>query len=75
MRKSAPLLAPAFYRIDDVENRLNLGRTAIYRLLRHDQSFPRRVQIAARATGWRRDEIEAWIDARPRKVDPRADHS
>jgi len=31
--------------------------------------FPQRVRISERAVGWRSDEIEAWILARPRAAD------
>ena len=65
MRKPNITPPTAFYRITDVMARLNLGTSAIYRLLRRDPTFPRQVKLASRAVAWRRDEIEEWIANRP----------
>lgn len=35
--------------------------------------FPARVRISDRACGWRSDEVDAWIDARPRAAEAPAD--
>ena len=65
MRKPYATPPTAFYRLDDLMARLNLGSSAIYRLLRRDPTFPRQVKLAIRAVAWRRDEIEEWIANRP----------
>jgi prophage regulatory protein len=36
-------------------------------------AFPGRIRLSARACGWKSDEIEAWIAARPRAADVRPD--
>jgi prophage regulatory protein len=42
-----------------------LSRSSIYRLEALGQ-FPLRVKLSESASGWRSDEIQAWIDSRPR---------
>jgi prophage regulatory protein len=42
-----------------------LSRSSIYRLEALGQ-FPSRVKLSECASGWRSDEISAWIDSRPR---------
>ena len=42
-----------------------LSRSSIYRLEALGQ-FPLRVKLSEAASGWRSDEIAAWIDSRPR---------
>ena len=49
----------------DVEKRLRLSRSAIYRHLRAG-SLPLPLRISGRAVRWRSSEIEAYIDALPR---------
>jgi hypothetical protein len=34
------------------------------------EDFPEPVQLSARAIGWKRSELQAWIDARPRGYFP-----
>jgi len=36
--------------------------------------FPQRVRISERATGWRSDELEAWIRSRPLAKDVDSDN-
>tara|TARA_B100000315_G_scaffold147139_1_gene136146 strand:- start:1052 stop:1252 length:201 start_codon:yes stop_codon:yes gene_type:complete len=43
----------------------NLSRVTIWRMERSGK-FPPRVSISANRVGWREDEIEAWIESRPR---------
>lgn len=58
--------APTFWRMPDVCRFLTIGKSTLYELVARDPSFPRRVRIGQRAVVWRRDEIEAWANARPR---------
>ena len=54
-----------YYRRRDLEKKLGLSRSTIYRMMEAG-SFPRPVQIGARAVGWCSKEIENWIDNRYR---------
>ena len=49
-----------------------LSATRIHTLERRGE-FPTRVRLSDRACGWRSDEIEEWIKARPRATDVRPD--
>ena len=57
---------PILYRLPDVQRALSLGRTAVKNLVRSDPTFPQPVRLTKRAVAWHRDEIEAWVRARPR---------
>jgi prophage regulatory protein len=58
---------PEIYRMSKVIRLTGLSRSSIYRLeaLGH---FPRRVKLSASASGWRSNEIQAWIASRPRSI-------
>ena len=51
-------------RLPEVIEITGLGRDTIYRHIREDR-FPRQRRIGERASGWREDEIRAWVDSRP----------
>jgi predicted DNA-binding transcriptional regulator AlpA len=44
----------------------NISRTSEHRLLKQDPSWPRPVEITPGLTGYYLDELEAWIESRPR---------
>lgn len=46
-----------------VEHRTGLSRSTIY-LRIQEGSFPRPINLGARAVGWLENEIEAWLVAR-----------
>ncbi|MFQ5674050.1 MAG: helix-turn-helix transcriptional regulator [Nitrospinales bacterium] len=52
-------------RAADVCRETRLSRTTLWRLERVGK-FPARVQLGERAVGWRRADIEAWIESRPK---------
>ena len=56
---------PKILRLPAVMNRVGLGKTVVYALIRRGD-FPRPVQLSARAVGWRDHEVEAWVASRPR---------
>ena len=53
-------------RIGAVCQRIGVGKSTIYRMLKTGPEFPRPVQIGEQATGWYASEIAAWIASRPR---------
>ena len=57
---------PIFYRLRDMIACLKLSRSSIYRLLANDPTFPKPYRLVGRVLAWRRDEIEAWANARTR---------
>jgi prophage regulatory protein len=55
-------------RLHEVEAKTGLKRSMLD-LLERDSAFPPRIRIGKRATGWRSDEVDAWIKSRPRVTD------
>jgi prophage regulatory protein len=70
---TAPALSPtktgtepgAFLRMHAVIRYTGLARSTIYRLVAQNK-FPAPFKLADRAVAWRRADLEAWVDARPR---------
>ena len=65
MKKPAPL-TPAvsmILRLPSVQEATQLSRSTIYSLEAKGQ-FPKRVQLSARAVGWRAADIDAWLNSR-----------
>ena len=58
-------MATRILRYPDVQRVTGLNRKTIERRVKADR-FPVPVRLGARAVGFRSDEIEAWIKARPR---------
>ncbi|WP_419943694.1 helix-turn-helix transcriptional regulator [Candidatus Poriferisodalis sp.] len=56
-----PLLLPRA----EVERLTGMSTSSIYRALRHGD-FPEPLRIGKRAVRWRYDEIQDWINRRPR---------
>lgn len=52
-------------RVDEVTDRTGLSRTTIWRKERAGE-FPTRVKIGENSVAWREEEVEEWIDSRPR---------
>jgi predicted DNA-binding transcriptional regulator AlpA len=57
---SPPNPAPAFYRLADVIRITALSRSSIYRRIAAGE-FPPQVSLGGRASGWRREALQAWI--------------
>lgn len=51
-------------KINEVIQRSNLSKTAIYRNIK-DGTFPAPVKIGKRAVAWRTEELEKWLRERP----------
>ena len=52
-------------RTNEVSRITGLSRTTLWRLERKG-AFPRRIRLGANSVGWRDDEVQEWIDLRPR---------
>ena len=55
----------------EVSRRTGLSRSSIYRLEASGE-FPSRVKLSESASGWLSDEVQAWIESRPRAVAQKA---
>lgn len=52
-------------RIRDVSQRTGLARSTIYALVARGD-MPPPIRLTARASGWRSDDIDRWLDERTR---------
>ena len=52
-------------RREEVQERVGLTRTTIYRLMR-EGAFPVPIRIGPRAVRWPASELEQWLASRPR---------
>lgn len=59
-------IVSGFYRLNKMCELLGLGKTTIWDLSRHDPEFPKPVKLTSQCTAWRVDEVQAWINSRPR---------
>ena len=51
-------------RREEVEERVGISRSAIYRLMRAGE-FPAPQRVGLRAVRWRESDLEAWLASRP----------
>lgn len=56
---------PQVLRISQVSEMVGLSRTTIWRRERAGD-FPERIDLGGRSVGWRADEVQAWLEGRPR---------
>ncbi len=64
--RAAPHLIPAvLLTLREVIRMTSLSRSTIYTQVA-SRAFPRPIRVGARGVRWRADEIQAWIDSRPR---------
>lgn len=46
----------------------NIGNTTLRRWVR-EGNFPKPIKLGANCVAWRRDEVDAWLESRPRYDD------
>jgi prophage regulatory protein len=52
--------------VKQVAQRLSVTPPTVWRFCRTDSSFPKPIKLSAGTTRWRADEIESWLDSRPK---------
>lgn len=57
-------MTPEIFRLPAVVAACGISRSTIYEMIRRGE-FPRPIKLGARAVGWRRSDIEAWLASRP----------
>ena len=55
---------PMILRLPEVCKTTGLSKTTIWRMVKAG-TFPPPVQLSPRAVGWRRSDIEKWLENRP----------
>jgi predicted DNA-binding transcriptional regulator AlpA len=58
---TAEARTPAVLSVRDLTNYLGLSRATVYRLL---PALPPRVRLSERRLGWRRADVDRWLEAR-----------
>lgn len=53
-------------RLPDVQKITGLSRSTLYKRVK-EKTFPDRIELGARAVGWRASEIYEWLNCRQRK--------
>ena len=56
---------PRILRLGDVTRLTGLSKATIYRQI-HAGTFPRPVKLGPRAVGWFANEVQDWLERRPR---------
>jgi prophage regulatory protein len=51
-------------KLPDVVKKTKVSRAAVYAMIARGE-FPRPVRLGRRSVGWRVDDVDAWIAARP----------
>lgn len=54
------------WRLPRVVATIGMGRSWIYKAVA-EHRFPAPVKLGMRAVGWRRSDVEAWLDTRERR--------
>lgn len=61
------MMGEEIWRLPRVIATVGMGRSWIYLAVAQGR-FPAQVRLGARAVGWKRSQIEAWLDSRVGKV-------
>jgi prophage regulatory protein len=60
-----PPTVTTLLRLPQVKEVTGLGTTSIWKLVK-ERDFPPPICLTGRARAWRSDEVQSWIDSRPR---------
>ena len=60
-------MATAMLRAPEIIKRTGLCRVTLWRKIR-DGTFPAPMELGPNAVGWPEDEVEAWLESRPRRT-------
>ncbi|WP_081994637.1 AlpA family transcriptional regulator [Paracoccus sp. PAMC 22219] len=55
------------WRLPRVTATIGMGRSWVYRAVPQGR-FPAPVRLGARAIGWKRSDVQAWLDSRQRRT-------
>ncbi|MXO91040.1 helix-turn-helix transcriptional regulator [Pontixanthobacter aquaemixtae] len=60
---TAPRRVTRLIRLPEVQHRVGLGRSTIYRWMA-DGKFPKPVQLGSYAVAWAEDDVDTWVECR-----------
>lgn len=52
----------AFYRPADAAAYLGIGRTKLHAIHETDSTFPRKIVLSSRYVGWRKADLDLWLE-------------
>jgi prophage regulatory protein len=58
----------AFFRPADACAYLGMGRTKLHKVHETDSTFPRKIRISARCVGWRKADLDRWLEQKAMEV-------
>lgn len=60
--------ATAVLRPKDASAYLGFGRTKLHELHETDPTFPRKIRFSTRVVGWRKADLDAWLEQKARQA-------
>jgi len=57
-------ITPAIMRPKDACAYIGIGRTKLHVMHETDPTFPRKIRFSARCVGWRKADIDDWLEAK-----------
>lgn len=45
---------------------LQIGESSVWKLVKYEPDFPKPIKLGANCVAWRLDEVDAWLESRPR---------
>lgn len=67
-QQTLPILSNQIIRLAELKIITGLSRSSLYAKMdlnssSYDEKFPRRIKLGARAVGWLKGEVDAWLDS------------
>lgn len=63
-----PIAASAVLRPKDACAYLGFGRTKLHELHEEDPTFPRKIRFSIRCVGWRKEDLDAWLELKAKQA-------
>ena len=68
MQQQINRTAPAIMRPKDACAYLGFGRTKLHELHETDPTFPRKIRFSTRVVGWRKVDLDAWLERKAKQA-------
>lgn len=66
--QTQPTPAVAILRPKDASAYLGFGRSKLYELHEQDPTFPRKIRFSSRVVGWRKADLDAWLELKAKQA-------
>ena len=54
--------------VDQVAEKLTVSRATVWRYVSTDPAFPKPLKLSRGCSRWRADEVDQWLETRPREA-------